>query len=382
MLLTHTFIADTYYDFEHKFQEALNNINFTPTLAIAFVSVNMPFTDIMHRFCKEGISLFGTSSCGEIMFTEAKDIVLEGGGVFMLTDMNNDFYKIELLEREDLSSKVFGNHAGDYIRNAFPECSLLVGTSGLSLDGQAFVEGVLEIAGNQLVMFGGMAGDDTKFEKTYVFTESRISTDGVVLLVFDKKHIMIKGLATSGWVGLGAELKVTRSEGNVVYEINNEPALVVYKNYLNVDEDDLPAIGLEYPLMIKRKNDEDANAWPLRAVLSVDKKEKTLIFAGSVPQGSTITFSSSPGFEIMETTREKIIEFYEKNPSADILILFSCVARQLALGPLITSEIKLAAIKWNKPIIGFFTYGEIGNNMNNRCDFYNQTFTLATISVA
>ena len=188
----------------------------------------------------------------------------------------------------------------------------------------------------------------------------------------------MNGLATSGWIGLGAELKVTRSEGNIVYEIDNQPALEVYKNYLNVSEDDLPSIGLEYPLMLKKEGMKDG---PLRAVLNVDKENKTLIFAGSVPQGSIISFSTSPGFEILETTRQKIIDFHEQNPQVDLLILFSCVARHMALGPLISSEIKLASIKWNCPVIGYFTYGEIGNNINNVCDFYNQTFTLAAISI-
>jgi hypothetical protein len=241
-----------------------------------------------------------------------------------------------------------------------------------------FVEGIMDVAGKNITMYGGLAGDDAKFEKTFVFTESQITENGAVVLAFDKKHVKMSGLATSGWVGLGAELKVTRSEGNIVYEIDNQPALEVYKNYLNVSEDDLPSIGLEYPLMLKKDGIENG---PLRAVLNVDKENKTLIFAGSVPQGSTISFSTSPGFEIMETTRQKIIDFYERNPRADLLILFSCVARHMALGPLISSEIKLASIKWDSPVIGYFTYGEIGNNANNVCDFYNQTFTLASIII-
>ncbi len=378
MISHYTFSCSVLSEIEKELEKALNTITFEPTLAIGFMSVKLPITKVMRLFNTQGIDLFGSSTSGEILFTKEKDIISEGGAVFVLTDINKNYYKLNLFHRENENSFDFGKRIGEKVNSFFSDASFLVGGSGLTLDGQMFVEGIMDVAGKNVTMYGGLAGDDAKFEKTFVFTESQITENGAVVLAFDKKHVKMSGLATSGWVGLGAELKVTRSEGNIVYEIDNQPALEVYKNYLNVSEDDLPSIGLEYPLMLKKDGIENG---PLRAVLNVDKENKTLIFAGSVPQGSTISFSTSTGFEIMETTRQKIIDFYEQNPRADLLILFSCVARHMALGPLISSEIKLASIKWDSPVIGYFTYGEIGNNANNVCDFYNQTFTLAAISI-
>ncbi len=377
MISYHTFSCSVFAEVEKELDKALKTITFEPTLAICFISVKFPITDVMHLFERQNINLFGSSTSGEILFNKEKDIISEGGAVFIITDIDKNYYKLDLLNREE-DSFDFGKRVGKEVNTYFREASILVGGSGLTLDGQMFVEGIKEIAGENVTMYGGLAGDDAKFERTFVFTENKISENGAVVLAFDKRHVKMNGLATSGWIGLGAELKVTRSEGNIVYEIDNQPALEVYKNYLNVSEDDLPSIGLEYPLMLKKEGMEEG---PLRAVLNVDKENKTLIFAGSVPQGSTISFSTSPGFEIMETTRQKIIDFHEQNPQVDLLILFSCVARHMALGPLISSEIKLASIKWNCPVIGYFTYGEIGNNINNVCDFYNQTFTLAAISI-
>jgi hypothetical protein len=111
----------------------------------------------------------------------------------------------------------------------------------------------------------------------------------------------------------------------------------------------------------------------------VDKVKKSLIFAGTVPSGSVVTFSSSPGFEIIEYTKNKVNEFYEKNRETDVLILFSCMARHNALGPSISEEIDEAWRCWGKPLIGFFTYGEIGNNHHAVCDFHNQTFTMVSL---
>ncbi len=182
-------------------------------------------------------------------------------------------------------------------------------------------------------------------------------------------------MTSSGWISLGAEFTVGKAEGNQVYEINGIPALDMYMDYLNVKEDDLPAIGIEYPFMVQ----EADVSYVLRAITGIDKEKRSLIFAGTVPQGATVSFSTSPGFEIMENTREKIIAFHKVHKKADLILLFSCIARHIALGPLISTEIKLASIKWKSPLAGLFTYGEIGSNDNGINTFHNQTFTLALL---
>jgi hypothetical protein len=224
-------------------------------------------------------------------------------------------------------------------------------------------------------MFGGLAGDDARFKETFVFSEKQLVNNGAIVMAFDTRHFELHGIATSGWVGIGADKVITHAEGNIVYTIDGQPALDVYKDYLNVTDADLPEIGVEYPLLVKKRGFPDV----LRAVINVDPGRKSLIFAGTVPQGALVTFSSSPGFEIIGYTRKKVTEFYETNRETDVLILFSCMARHNALGPAISEEIEEAWQQWNKPLIGFFTYGEIGSNYNNACDFHNETFTMVSI---
>ena len=141
------------------------------------------------------------------------------------------------------------------------------------MDGQALVEGILNITGNQFVMFGGLAGDDAAFEKTFVFTDQVISDDGAMVLVFNQNKIELSGMTSSGWISLGAEFTVNRSIGNIIFEINGLPALDMYMNYLNVKEEDLPGIGIEYPFMVKNKDGVSV----LRAVTGIDKERRSLI---------------------------------------------------------------------------------------------------------
>lgn len=376
MINNKSFAARKYSEFEERFDDFVTKLNFKPTIAFAFLSISLPIDDLIKKFNKHNIQLLGASSCGEILFDDSMEIISDDGMVILLTDIKVDSYVNHLFERNELSSIDFGKKIGKYVKKTFKNPSVIITTSGLSLDGQELVEGIISETGNKITMFGGLAGDNSKFEETVTFDKDNITNNGANVLVIDGDKIQVQGLATSGWIGLGAELEITRSTSNIVYEIDNQPALDVYTNYLNVKEEELPAIGIEYPLMLNRKDNVEA----LRAVLGINKDEKSLIFAGSVPQGSVVTFSSSPGFDVVDNTISALNHFYEEYPKADIFLLFSCMARHLALGPIIAEEISFASKNWDAPVIGFFTYGEIGSNENKSCDFYNQTYSIVQLT--
>jgi hypothetical protein len=202
-----------------------------------------------------------------------------------------------------------------------------------------------------------------------------MSDNGAICVVFDSDFIQLNGIATSGWVGIGSDKIVTKANGNQVFTIDNVPALKMYKEHLSIRDEDLPEIGVEYPLLIKKDGREI-----LRAVIGINREDQSLVFAGTVPEGATVTFSTSPGFEVMDHTKDDIRTFFNENPGASLLLLFSCMACHKALGPDIIEEIKEVFEITGLPVTGFFTYGEIGNSGLMSCEFYNETFTLAVIS--
>ncbi|MCX6279966.1 MAG: FIST C-terminal domain-containing protein [Bacteroidetes bacterium] len=369
-----TITTDSISDFSRQFINRTSD-GFKPNTAIIFASVEMNLQEMI-RFLKDNqVQVFGCSSCGEILYDQADQIISEGGLVCMLLELTPAAYEIKRFAKNDLSSFDLGKTVGDWANSVFQKPAMLILASGLDTDGEQLVNGVQHAAGKDITMFGGLAGDDAQFKNTYVFTEKQIEENGAVAMVLDTAFYDIRGLATSGWVGIGADKIITHSEGNIVYTIDDVPALDVYISYLNINAGELPEIGVEYPLLVKKQGSPDV----LRAVINVDREKKALIFAGSVPNGAIVTFSSSPGFEIIESTRNKVIEFYQQNQETDMLILFSCMARHNALGPTISEEIENAWQNWKKPLIGFFTYGEIGSNYNNSCDFHNETFTMVSI---
>jgi small ligand-binding sensory domain FIST len=369
-----TIQADRTASFKEQFEKH-QETGFSPEVAILFSSVEIDFVEIAAFLLDKGISLFGASSCGEFVFCDTFQSITEGGLVCVLLEIDPDSFKIRAFDKNGGISLDMGHSIGEWATGVFADPALLIVASGLDTDGEQLVRGIQEVTGKEITMFGGLAGDDAQFKETFAFTGDQVIRDGAVVMILDKSRYDVHGMATSGWVGIGAEKVVTKSDGNIVYTIDDMPALDVYVSYLNVDEQELPQIGVEYPLLLKKTGGEDV----LRAVVNVDHETRALIFAGSVPQGSVVSFSSSPGFEIIETTKKHIEEFYSFMSQTDLLILFSCMARHSALGPTISEEIMEVWQYWRKPLVGFFTYGEIGNHYQAACDFHNETFTMVSI---
>lgn len=375
MISSFTFVCEIPSEFNSMFQNTLDQLDFKPTLAFCFLSVEFPLTRIMDRFQLYGIALFGSTSAGTISFDKERDMMFEKGAVFVLTDIPEKDFQLQLLKIDDLTPADFGKNAGEIIKQCFKSPAVIVAFGGFESDIQSIIDEILKKTGHDLKMFGNLAGDDLKFEKSLVFTENEVTDSGAVFLVLNGEKIGLNGMTTSGWNGLGTDFTVTRSKDNWVFEIDGKPALDLYTGYLNISEEDLPVIGIEYPFMIKNN---DGSTF-FRTITQIDKEKRALLFACSIKQGTVFSFAASPGFEILEKTREKVIQFHERNKEADLMVLYSAVARELAIGPLISTEIKLASIKWKVPLAGCFSYGEIANEDENPSKFYNQSFTLALL---
>ncbi len=113
--------------------------------------------------------------------------------------------------------------------------------------------------------------------------------------------------------------------------------------------------------------------------MMVDIESRALIFAGGIPQGSKVKFSVPPGFDLIEKTAERVSVLKKTIADPDAVLMFSCKARHLALGPMTEDEAGKIRGIWEKPLIGFFTYGEIGAAKDSLCDFHNETCSMVIL---
>ncbi|MEZ4688332.1 MAG: FIST N-terminal domain-containing protein [Bacteroidia bacterium] len=366
----------TLADLEAQLGRCINH-SFQPTLCIFFCSVGLDFNACRRMLEHHGLEVFGATSAGEIVNAD----ISEQSAVGMLLDMPPDSFQVILRNAEDQGIFECSRSVAQEVGRMYDEPIILAACAGISNDGEAVVKGFQAELGEEVRLFGGLAADDFHMENTYVFNATEVSNNGLAVLILNGNTFTVKGLATGGWQAVGIEKLITRSEGNIVYTIDNEPALDVFKSYFGLPEDmdakkDVVAnIGVQYPLHVY---DKEGNA-VIRAPLIGNDDDGSLIFAGGVAQGATVKFSVPPSFEILDRVFEETQYLKRAIPDADILILFSCKARHIALGPLIYDEIQGLRKLWNVPMLGFFTYGEIGALRNRKCEFHNETCMLVAI---
>lgn len=370
-----TFKANSVSEIQGQIKSVYSE-KFQPNLAIVFCSVHFDIEEVSKLFNEMGIEAVGASTAGEIL----NDTMYEGIVTGLLLEVDRSTYKIFNQEYEGCNPFSACKRAGEMILSHFTNPAIIVMSGGVSIDAEQIVFGLKAGVKEETPIFGGLAADDLQLKETFAFTHKGVTSNGVVLLAFDNDKIELRGMATSGWEGVGTENVITHAEGNMVYSINGEPAVnafIKYFGYFNNVETEVKVseISAQYPLQIMR---EDGTAI-LRAPLMSIEDSGALMLAGGVRNGDRFKFSIAPGFEVIDKTIEEFDEWRQEVEKADALILFSCKGRHAALGPLIEDEITGIYNFWKKPMVGFFTYGEIGNLKNGDCDFHNETCSLVVL---
>ncbi|MBU1821573.1 MAG: FIST C-terminal domain-containing protein [Bacteroidetes bacterium] len=359
-----------------RFDAALGD-GFKPTLAIVFLSMKQDRKAVCQLLNKHNVAIFGATTAGEFIDGE----IGEESIAILLMDLQPDYFKMEFMETGTETTRDIARKIGETGVSSFAKPAFIVASGGISTDGEMIVRGIEDVVGPDIPIFGGMAGDDFNMTGTYVFTNNYDSDDAIVALILDNQKINVQGLATSGWRPFGTIRTVTHSEGNVVYTIDDEPALDLIIRYMGVSKDIdtykevIVNIGSEFPMQIQREDSVPI----LRAPLYANQSDRSLVCAGSVPQGAQIRFSLPPDFNIIEKVVAECNEVKAFQPLADALIMFSCKARHLSLGPMVSEEIDQIKDVWGSPMVGFFSYGEFGKTINGKHEFHNNTCSLVVL---
>ncbi|MEO5648124.1 MAG: FIST N-terminal domain-containing protein [Chitinophagaceae bacterium] len=347
--------------------------NFKPTLAIVFISVKQDIEAISMLLDEKGIQVFGATTAGEFIDGE-----IEGGSIVMLLlDMNPAYFKLEFLETSPETVLEDSHKIGVTGRETFTNPAFIIANSGVSLAGEPIVEGIIQgfgkhasSADREVAIFGGKAGDDLALESTFVFTNGKSNDWAIVALIIDEDKIDVRGIATCGWNAIGTTKTVTKSEGNIVYTIDDKPALDMLMNYLGVEikqQDNKEIVTFlsswYYPLQVDRENADPV----IRTAMFANSKDRSLICSGNVPQGSKIKFSLPPDFDSIDKVVEECKSIKDNaQQQADALIMFSCVSRYLSFGMVMKEEIEQVQKIWDAPMAGFFSYGEYGKSLSAR----------------
>jgi hypothetical protein len=328
------------------------------------------YLQLREKFPKAHIA--GCSSSGNVSGIEISDnnmvasvVRLERGKlVLAVADMTDSASNTMIGER--LMAEL---NAPD-LRHVFVLCD------GLQINGSELAKG-LNQAGKPVT--GGMAGDGTRFEQTWVMADAAATKGRIAALGF-YGDITVKSGCFAGWEDFGAERIVTKSVGNVVYEIDNEPALALYKKYLGEQAGDLPASGLRFPLSIQA--DKHSKAL-IRTLLGIDETAKSLTFAGDVPQGYICKLMRTNLNSLIDNAGLAAQAAQPEHPDATgLCLVVSCVGRRLVMGQMTEDELEIVqeTLGESTAITGFYSYGELAPFSDvMQCQLHNQTMTLTTL---
>lgn len=326
-------------------------------------------------------SMIGCSTAGEISGPHIFDHSLS----VAVVKFKNTVIK---LAKSSLISSDQSFKAGNEISNQLKKDdlqSIFVLSGGLSVNGSDLVNGLNEGVNEKIVITGGLAGDGKDFKKTFaIFNGSKID-DGVVAVGFYGDNVKIGHASRGGWDIFGPERVITKSKGNILYQLDGKPALELYKEYLGERANELPASGLLFPLSIREENQDDKKL--VRTILAVNEEEQSLIFAGDIPQGYRAQLMRAnfdrlitSAIEAGDVAIKRMLNNIDlKGPVLAIGI--SCVGRRLLLGERTEEETEflLQSLPKDAQQIGFYSYGEISPHGIGSCDLHNQTMTLTTI---
>ena len=345
---------------------------FTPTLAIVFLSISQDRNAVSKLLDGKGISIFGSTAAGEFIDGEfEKESV-----AILLLDIDKESFAIHLEERRGKSKLRTATEIGKKGLDSFSNPAYIVAAGGSIFDGETIINGINATSGKESIIYGGIAGDELRGTETHLFTNNKLTEDGIIALIVDNNKIQLSGLATHGWKPIGTIRTVTDCEDCKVYTIDNEPALDIMVKFLGISLDDYPGdelinnVGNMDPIQLLRNNGNTIT----RAIRNLNTKERSILLAGPVTPGTKIRFSLPPDNNIIQKVTEDSMQLKETFQSeSEAMIMFSCIGRFYSLGPLLSSEIEDVKNVWNSPMAGLFCYGEIGNSLNGHQEFHNNT---------
>jgi hypothetical protein len=327
--------------------------------------------DVLRRH--QGAIVLGCSTGGEIHGSDVLDESLS------LTSLSFDRTRLKSAEAS-VGNAGDSFEAGKKIGKQLAAADLktiFVLSDGTRVNGSELIRGVRAHAGNKVVITGGLAGDGPRFGTTYVGLNEAPAPGRVAAVGFYGDAIAVGHGSAGGWDVFGPERQITRSKGNVLYELNGKPALDLYKHYLGDDAKGLPGSALLFPLKVFPP-DRPHEALT-RTIVAVDEQERAMTFAGDMPQGHCAQLMRGNFDRLVEGAADAAHQAVLPFPGDRVAVLVSCIGRKLLLGQRICEEVEAVKDVFGDgtALTGFYSYGEVSPHAATDCaELHNQTMTI------
>jgi hypothetical protein len=351
-----------------------------PQLVLVFGSVTALKDSVnILRLAFKDAHIAGCSTAGEISRNGVTDASL------VVTAIN--FQKCEVSQvSTDLRNMEDSHEAGRRLAQGFALeglRALMIFGQGVQINGSALLAGMGAVVGSNVPIAGGLAGDGGAFAQTWVLDDEGLSSNRLVCIGLYGSELRFSHGSYGGWSPFGPARKVTRCDSNVLYELDGESALAVYKRYLGEHAKNLPASGLLFPFSMLG---QDQNALGLiRTILGVNEADGSLTLAGDIDPEGYLRLMHASTDALVDGAATAAYTAWGSQPDASevLALLVSCVGRKLVMGGRVDEEVEAVAevFSHSTTLCGFYSYGEMGPFGNSaECRLHNQTMTITCLS--
>jgi hypothetical protein len=346
---------------------------YKPSLALVFISVKQDIPSIVRLLSEKHIQIFGATTGGEI---SDSNISHEEISVLLL-DMDPAHFRILYDDYSgsdvvEVAKAMTEQALTIFSRPAFLLSNSIEKPQDIGL-GENILNSITHVAGNDVTIWGGGAGDDLIFKETFVFNNTKLSNKGILMLVLDEDKIIVKGQAASGMKPMGTEKVITKSDGSWILEIDNQPAADVVTKYMgeSLSPEDFKDFTIKNIFLNLLRED---NSSIIRTTLGFNMETKGIAVTGKIKPGDKFRFTFLPDFDVLTEVSKDAKQFQQTEmPEADALVMFSCIGRIDAFGPMTSEELQGIQSVYKVPMAGFFSYGEYGRATGGKNEFHNMT---------
>ncbi|HEY8804558.1 MAG TPA: FIST N-terminal domain-containing protein [Clostridium sp.] len=245
----------------------------------------------------------------------------------------------------------------------------------LKINGEIVMEQLTSLADGKLPIVGGISADSWRFIESKQFY-NKISSSSISSFLLLAGEFNFSFGMDSGWEPIGEMGTITRSEGNVIYEINHKPALEFYSNILG--EDVKPT--LELPIAVYDEHDDFQ--YMRTTFENFDNNIGSVTYLGNVPVDYKVRITMVNRESILTGAKNSInhaVSTFPSNGLPVIALCFTCSARRVLLGTRTIEEYEIVHKKFGEGVkfVGFYSYGEFCPTLNELTNkFHNETFVV------
>lgn len=318
------------------------------------------------------------STAGEIIDDRVQDETITATAIWY---EKTDLKFVDVDVRDFASSYAAGEHLRNELLTKEGLNHILVISDGGLVNGDDLVAGINQGLDKKIVVTGGLAADAGRFTQTYVGLNKAPVSGTIVVVGHYGDDLVVTHGSKGGWDEFGPIRNVTKSEGNVLFELDGQNALDVYKKYLGDKASELPGAALLFPLSIFMEDGSQL----VRTILSIDEEVGSMTFAGDIPMDSEVRFMMANFDRLIDGASNAAEASYSALDEADpeLVIMISCVGRKIVLDQRVEEEVEMVKEIFGDDVIytGFYSNGEISPFAESvACSLHNQTMTITTYS--